>query len=202
MSSAGRPPSSTAERMSIAAAMRAPGVTRPRYPGSHILPVVRRLAGDRDVVHVRFAQTRAGDSYKRAVLLHLGDRAVAGVSHRRFEPADQLVDDVADRALVRHAALDPLGTELQGVCDLLLEIAVGGAARHRPDRSHAAIIFVAAALVEKDFARALVGPGEEGAEHRAIGAGGDSLRQIAGEFDPAVGDDRDIVPSALFDRIR
>ena len=51
---------------------------------------------------------------KVAILLHLGDRAVAGIAHRRAQPADQLMDDVADRPLVRHPALDPLGHELQG----------------------------------------------------------------------------------------
>src|SRR5580693_7886202 len=76
---------------------------------SHILPVVRRFAGDRDVVDVALAQPRAGDPHELAVLLHLGDGLVAGVAHRGFEAADQLVDDVADRALVRYAALDALG---------------------------------------------------------------------------------------------
>src|ERR1700733_11748761 len=80
---------------------------------SHILPVVRRLAGDRDVVDVAFAEAGAGDADELAVLLHLGDGAVAGVAHRGFEAADQLMDDVADRALVRHPALDPFGHQLQ-----------------------------------------------------------------------------------------
>ena len=75
--------------------------------------VVRRLAGDRDVVDVALAQAGAGDAHEGAVLLHLGDRAVAGVAHRRPQAADQLVDDVADRPLVRHAALDALGHQLQ-----------------------------------------------------------------------------------------
>ena len=43
---------------------------------------------------VAFAQARAGDADEGAVLLHLGDRAVAGISHRRAQPADQLVDEM------------------------------------------------------------------------------------------------------------
>ena len=39
--------------------------------------------------------------------------ADAGIAHRRLHPADQLVDDVAHRALERHLPLDPLGHELQ-----------------------------------------------------------------------------------------
>src|SRR3954452_20260269 len=106
MSSAGLPPASIAARMSIAAAMRAPGVMR--FWGSQLLPVIRRLAQYRDIVDVAFAQARAGDADEGAVALHLGDRAVAGIAHRRFEAADQLVDDVGDRSLVRDPALDPL----------------------------------------------------------------------------------------------
>src|SRR5207245_4334742 len=82
----------------------------------------------------------------------------------------------------------PLGHELQGAGHLLLEITVGRAPRHCPDRAHPAVIFVAAALIEKDLARALVGAGEERAEHRAIRPGGDRLGEVAGEFDPAIGD--------------
>ncbi len=53
---------------------------------------------------------------------------------------------VADRALVGHLALDALGHQLERVLDVLLEVAVGRAARHRADRAHAAIGLVGAAL--------------------------------------------------------
>src|SRR5262249_22179724 len=96
---------------------------------------------------------------------------------------------------------DPLGYELQCAGHLLLKIAVGGAARHRSDRTHAAIIFVAAALIEKDFARALVGPGEERAEHRAIRPGGDRLGEVTGEFDATLGDTRHASIAAFGDGI-
>src|SRR5437660_7362596 len=168
---------------------------------SHILPVVRRLAGDRDVVDVAFAEAGAGDADEGAVFLHLADRAVAGVAHRRPQPADQLVDDVADRPLVGDAALDPLGDELQRVGDFLLEIAVGRAARHRPDRAHPAVVFVAAPLVEEDLARTLVGAGEQRPEHRAIGPGGDRLREVAGKLDAAIRDHRDPGFAAFRDRV-
>src|SRR5229473_4791559 len=87
---------------------------------SHVLPVIRRLAGDRDVVHMALAQPGIGDPHKGAVLLHLGARAVAGVAHRRAQAADQLVDDVADRPLVGDAAFDPFGDEFERVGDFLL----------------------------------------------------------------------------------
>src|ERR1700676_486337 len=142
MSSAGLVPAARVSRMSIAAAIRAPGV-KPlrRYCerseaisfrlgplrqeiaaspsgllamtwSSHILPVIRRFAGDRDVVDMAFAQTGAGDAHELAVLLHLSAGAVAGIAHRGCEAADQLVDDAAHRALVRHPAFDPFGHQL------------------------------------------------------------------------------------------
>src|SRR5215471_14998028 len=177
--------------MSIAAAICAPGVTwlpdfsptRPRKRGprraagdcrpgfplsrerrkeeSTVLRVVGGFAGDGDVVDVALAQTGPGDPHKGAVLLHFADRAVAGVAHRRAQAANQLMDDVADGALMRHPALDPLGHELQGAGNLLLEIAVGRAARHRPDRAHAAVVFIAAALIEEHLARAFVRAGKQ-----------------------------------------
>ena len=87
----------------------------------------------------------------------------------------------------------PSGTSFRVSRDLLLEIAVGRAARHRAERAHAAIGLVGAALVQIDLARALVGAGEQRADHRAVGAGGDRLGEIAGVADAAVGDDRHAV---------
>src|SRR5438270_3761260 len=230
-SSAGRFSTSITVKISIAAATCAPGViwlpdfvpSPPRRRGSRaaagdcppgfplsrerqnesstILRVIGGFAGDRDVVDVALAQPGPGDPHEGAVLLHFADRAVAGVAHRCPQSADQLVDDVADRALMRHAAFDPLGDELQRARHLLLEIAVGRAARHRPDRAHPAVVFVAAPLIEKDLARTLVGAGEQRAEHRAIGPGGDRLREVAGKLDAAIRDHRDPGFAAFRDRV-
>src|SRR5689334_15012687 len=149
--------------MSIAAATCAPGVTpfpsppRKRGPrsdrsslvapgsrfrgndercGSTVLRVVGGFAGDGDVVDMALAQPGAGDPDKARILLHLADRPVSGIAHRRPEAADQLMHDVANRPLVRHAALHTLWYQLQGARHLLLEVAVGRAARHRADRAH------------------------------------------------------------------
>src|SRR5258708_17080993 len=67
---------------------------------SDFLPVIRRLAGDGDIVDVALAQPRSGHLPDPAIPLHLGDVAVAGLAHRRAQPSDGLVDDVGDRALV------------------------------------------------------------------------------------------------------
>ena len=90
----------------------------------------------------------------------------------------------------RHLPLDPLGHELELVLDVLLEIAVGRAARHRPDRAHAAIGFVGAALVEEGLARRLLGAGEQRADHHRRGAGGERLGDVAAGPEAAVGDHR------------
>src|SRR6267154_2634639 len=48
-----------------------------------------------------------------------------------------------------HMAFDAFGDQLERVLDVLLEISVGGAARHGADRAHAAIGLVGSTLIEK-----------------------------------------------------
>src|SRR5258708_26628877 len=122
-------------------------------PSLHPAAIVRRLAHDVDVVDMALAQARAGDAQELPFLLQLLDGGAAGVAHCRAQAADQLMDDVADRALVGHAALYAFGHQLQRALDLLLEVAVGRAARHGADRAHAAVRLVGTALVEDDLAR-------------------------------------------------
>ncbi len=83
----------------------------------------------------------------------------------------------------------PSGTSFRVSVDLALEIAVGGAARHGRERSHAAIGFVGAALVEIDLAGAFVRAREQRADHDASRAAGERLRDVARIFDAAIGDD-------------
>ena len=102
------------------------------------------------------------------------------------------MDDVAHRADVRHAPFDALGHQLLGVDDVLLEVAVlrERAGLHGSERPHAPVALVALALVEHRVARALVGAGEQRAEHGAVGAGSERLGDVAGELETTVGDDR------------
>ena len=62
--------------------------------------------------------------------------------------------------------------------------------RHGAERAHAAIRLVRRALVQLDFARRLLGAGEQAADHHAVRAGDDRLGDVAGEADAAVGDQR------------
>src|SRR3546814_7435101 len=96
------------------------------------------LARDCDVVDVAFAQTRVGDAHEFGALAEILEGAAAGITHRGLHAADHLVNDVLRGALERHLALNALGNQLHLVLDILLEIAVGAAARHRADAAHAA----------------------------------------------------------------
>ena len=53
--------------------------------------------------------------------------------------------------------------------------------------------FVSSPLIENRFARALLGAGEQAADHHRVGARSQGFGDIAGIFDAAVGDDRHVV---------
>ena len=95
----------------------------------------------------------------------------------------------------------PSGHQLELVLDLLLEVAVGAAARHGADRAHAAIGFVGAPLIQIGLAWALVRAGQQRADHGAVGAGRDRLDDVAGILDAAVGDHRHVALTGLVRRI-
>src|SRR3546814_7799001 len=78
------------------------------------------------------------DAHEFGALAEILEGAAAGITHRGLHAADHLVNDVLRGALERHLALNALGNQLHLVLDILLEIAVGAAARHRADAAHAA----------------------------------------------------------------
>src|SRR5207248_2374978 len=147
---------------------------RPRRPWASSAPIVRRLLGDRDVVRVRLAQPCRRDP-DEAGALHLVDRRGAAVAHRLSQPADELVHDVLERALVADAPFDSLGDQLLDVLDVALEVAVlrEAARLHRAERAHPAVLLEPLALHEHHVTRRLVGAGEHAAEHDRVGSGAD-----------------------------
>src|ERR1700722_8423874 len=163
--------------------------------------VVRALARDGDVVDMAFAQARASNAYELRLLVELGEVSCTDISHRRAQAARELMHDVADRALVGNLTLDPLRHQLQRVLDVLLEVAVGGTARHCPYRAHAAIGLVGAALPQEHFAGSFVSAGQQGADHGDVGAGGQRLGKIAGIFDTAIGNHGDVGFLRSLDRV-
>src|SRR6476620_9464089 len=171
------------------ASARSPFVLVPSSFDKLLRSVVRRFLRDRDVVHVAFAHAGRSDPHQLRVALKRRDVRRSAIAHAGAQAADELMNHRGDRALVLHAALDPLRHQLVAAAgveiELVLEVAVAAAAAHRADRAHPAILLEAAALVDDHLARALVGAGEEVADHGAAGADGDGFRDVAGEPDAA-----------------
>src|SRR3990170_1841641 len=88
-------------------------------------PVVRGFLGDHHVVRVALTEAGRGDLDEPAAGLQLLDGAGTAVAHGLAQPADELVQHVGQRPLVRDAALDALGHELAAL-DRALEVPVLG----------------------------------------------------------------------------
>jgi len=93
-------------------------------------------------------------------------------------------------AACRNHADDPFGNELAVRGDFLLPITVTGALSHRFERSHAAVGFVRASLVQHKLAGAFVCARKQTAEHHGVRAGCKRFRDVSGEFDSTVGNER------------
>src|SRR5262249_9837034 len=163
--------------------------------------IVRALARDRYVVYMTLAHAGSRNADEFRLLVQLLQRSRADVTHSGAQPPAQLVQHGRHRAFIRYLAFNPFGHELERVLDVLLEVAVGRAARHGAHRAHAAIGLVRTALIEKDLARRLIGTGEQRAHHGAVGARGERLGEIAGILDSAIGDHRRTGPARNLDRI-
>src|SRR5476649_1588433 len=164
--------------------------------------VVRRFLGDLHIVNMRFAHAGRGDFHELGLVAQLVYRRAAAVAHGLAYAADHLEDDSQHAAFVGDAAFDAFGHELVGLHARFLEITVGRAVRHRTDAAHAAIRFVAAALVQDHFARRLFGAGKHRAHHHGRRAGGQRLRDVARVADAAVGDARHAGAFQRFGHVR
>src|SRR5262245_12528208 len=80
----------------------------------------------------------------------------SAISHARPQAADQLIDEVTKRATIWDAAFHAFGDKLAGAFDISLSVAVFAAVHHRPHATHAAVGFVAPALVNDKLARRFV----------------------------------------------
>ena len=92
-------------------------------------PVVRGFFGNADVVDMTFTYTRVGNWHEYRAGSHLVDILTAGISHRRAQAPRELVENLDDAALVRHAPLDSLRHQLLELSRGILEISIRGAER-------------------------------------------------------------------------
>ena len=83
--------------------------------------VVRGFLRDGHIVRVRFAEACARNAHERRLLVEFVEVCSTGVAHRGMDTANQLVNGVAERALVRHAAFDAFRNELArlGILEIL-----------------------------------------------------------------------------------
>src|SRR5690606_6632789 len=96
--------------------------------------VVRRLFGDLHVVDVALTLAGTADLDEVRLGAHFFDGGASHVTHGRAQATDELVDDAADRAAVRHTAFDTFRHQLVGG-GCVLEIAVLGPLLHRSQRA-------------------------------------------------------------------
>ena len=118
----------------------------PSVQASDIGRVIRTFARDRDVVHVAFAQAGRRDPHEFRARLQILDCRRADIAHCGAQAAGELVQDRRWRARDKAPGLRCLPARASDESlDVLLEVAIGGAARHGPDGAHAAIGFERAA---------------------------------------------------------
>src|SRR5688572_7046937 len=122
---------------------------------------------------------RRGHASELGVLPQVSDGLRAAVAHAGAQATDHLVDEVAQRPAVRHAAFDAFGNQLAGGLHVGLAVAVLAALDHGAHRAHAAVGLIAAALVDDHFAGALIQPSEHTAHHAAACPSGDGLGDVS-----------------------
>lgn len=164
-------------------------------PPCLVYAVVRSFFRDVDIVRMAFTKTGCGDLDELRIFNHFFNVVAATVAHGCAETADHLVNRVSCRSFVRYTAFDAFGDELLGI---FLEVTVLTATFHSGQGAHAAVFFVAAALIDDRFARAFFRAGKEIAHHDDVAAGSDGFGHITGILDAAVGDDGDAIALSDF----
>src|SRR5213594_2482009 len=160
-------------------------------------PIVRCFLRDLDVVDVALAGAGRRDANELRLPLQLGNRGAAGVAHAGAQSSHELVDHRGNAALVRDTPFDALRYELVASAagleiEFVLKVPVAAAAAHGADRSHPAVLLVAASLEQDQLARALIGAREQVSDHRAARADGNGLDDVARVPNASIGDDRNV----------
>src|SRR6185436_17533600 len=113
--------------------------------------IVGRFLDDLHIVHVRLAHAGTGYFNEFGAIPDFADGGAPEVTHRRTQPAHELMHHLYD------AALHAFGHQLVRDVLIVLEVAVAGALLHRAQRTHAAIGLVRSSLEQFDLARRFLG---------------------------------------------
>ena len=100
------------------------------------------------------------------------------------------MDHIARGSFIGDLPLDPFGDELQLILDVLLEIAIRRTACHRANRSHPAIGFVTAPLIEENLARRFFGSCQQRPDHDGRCAPCQRLGNVARRAQATISDHR------------
>ncbi len=92
-------------------------------------------------MNVAFRGSRGTDPDELRVGAHRFHVATAGIPHRGTQPADQLVNDRADRTSIGDSALDTFRHQFPAVTLNLLKVTIARTVHvvHRTHRTHAAV---------------------------------------------------------------
>src|SRR5258708_36384300 len=159
-------------------------------------PVVGCFAGNHDIVHVAFSQSRAAYANETCLLLQVQDTFSAAIAHTRTQSTNQLIDRGRQGAAIRHATFNSFrhkfvqpvlvaiaflhGLRGAGEVVLALGITLATACRHGRERSHAAIRLERASLIKDGLALTLVGASEKRPHHHYACSGSERLGNSAG----------------------
>src|SRR5580700_3851783 len=91
--------------------------------------IIRRLLGDRHIVHVALAHAGVGDAHEPGPCSHLLDTVAAGVAHSRAQSAGEVIRDPSRSAFVGYPPLDPRGHGFSGPVGGFLKMATARAER-------------------------------------------------------------------------
>src|SRR5690242_11530644 len=106
--------------------------------GPLLKTIIGGFFGDDHVVDVALPETSRRHAHELSALAQFLNAAAAAVTHSGAQATDELIHQVGQQALVRHAALDAFGNQFSAGRSLLA-IAIRRALAHRAERSHAAI---------------------------------------------------------------
>ena len=161
-------------------------------PPCLVYAVIRSFFRDIDIMGMAFTKAGCGNLDELRIFNHFFDVVAAAIAHGGPETTDHLINSIGSRSFIRYTAFNAFRNELLSI-GIFLEVTVFTARFHGSQGAHAAVFFVASALVNDRFARAFFRTGKEVAHHDDVAAGCNGLGHVAGILDAAVSNDRNAV---------